>query len=110
MSHRLPVLCVLLVPILAAPGFADETAATCGARKLSLAGGYARCLSATEAKALRTGGTAATAGCDARLAAKFAAVERKLGESCPGQGDVDVVQAAARRFIAGLAATAQGRL
>lgn len=81
----------------------------CAARKLALAGGYAKCLVAAEGDALRAGAAPDYGRCDARLDAKFASVERK-SDGCAVQGDVDVVRAAARRFAEGMSKTALGRL
>jgi glyoxylase-like metal-dependent hydrolase (beta-lactamase superfamily II) len=106
---RWPSLAALaLLPSIATAAVDGATA--CSAAKLGLAGGYARCLIAAETKAMRSGKPAATTGCDERLETKFAAVERKRGADCPVRGDVGAVRAAARRFVAGMVGTAQGKL
>jgi alkyl sulfatase BDS1-like metallo-beta-lactamase superfamily hydrolase len=101
----------VLVLALGAPAFAarDRTA-DCAARKLAVVAGYASCRAAAHARAVRKGRAPDVSGCDARLTAKYARLERKLGAACPSLGDVGVVRAAARRFTDGLADTARGRL
>ena len=94
-----------------APVFAArDQVAECAARKLAVASGYTRCRLAAHGQALRKGRPPDFTRCDARLAAKYGRVESKLATSCPTLGEVDVVRAAAGRFVDGLADTAQGRL
>jgi alkyl sulfatase BDS1-like metallo-beta-lactamase superfamily hydrolase len=100
----------LLLAVAVPAALARDRAGDCTRRKLGLAGGYAQCRIAEQVRALRRGRTPDFAACDARLATKFARVERKLGAACPMLGDVGVVQAAAQRFVEGLAATTQGKL
>lgn len=101
---------VLLLVVAVPAVFARDRAAECTRRKLVLAGRDAQCRIAAQVRALRRGRTPDFAGCDARLRAKFARVERKLGGACPMLGDAGVVQAAGRRFVEGLSATTQGKL
>jgi len=87
----------------------DQTS-ECVSRKLAVATGYANCRLAAHTRAVRNSREPDFTKCDARLAAKYSRVERKLGTACPSLGDVGIVHAAAGRFTDGLAATAQGRL
>ncbi len=105
-----PLACLLLLAVTGPAGAARDRAAECSARKLELTGGYTACRIAAHVKALRKGHEPDFARCDARLAAKFARIERTLGAACPVLGDEGIVQAAAQRFSDGVAATARGAL
>jgi glyoxylase-like metal-dependent hydrolase (beta-lactamase superfamily II) len=105
------VLASCLVVALGTPaGAARDRTADCTARKLAVVARYASCRAAAEARAVRSARPPNVDRCDARLTAKYARIEAKLGTACPSLGDVGVVRAAARGFVDGLADTTRGRL
>jgi hypothetical protein len=85
---------------------AGDPAVTCKATKMARAGAYNSCLLKTAAKALRYGGTADTAKCDAKFAAAWTKAEANGGGACPTTGDGttirDQVQADVADIIAAL--------
>jgi len=108
---RSALLSYLLVLVLAAPAAAArDPTGECSVRRLAVASADTRCRLAEQVRALRKHRDTVFARCDARLAAKYARVERTLGAACPMRGDVGMVRAAAQRFVDGLAVTAQGGL
>ena len=102
--------CLLLPALVTSALAARDRSGECGARKLAVASADARCRLEEQARAVRKHRAPSFARCDARLAAKYARVERALGSICPTLGEVGSVRAASQRFVEGLAVTTQGGL
>jgi len=109
-SHPAVVVCCFVLAAATSALGARDPSRECEARKLAVAGAYAKCRMAAHASAVRAGTDPDFAECDVRLEKKFARVERDLGAECPTVGDVEVVRASARAYTHGVAETASGAL